>query len=110
MPVDIRSVTGPTELIVSPGSLDQPLHVRGRVGSARLVALAVEEEQQRVPAELEHVAVVALGDPDQALEDAREQQHELLRARPALRLQPLRERGEAGEVDRDQRPFELSRA
>jgi len=74
------------------------------------VALVGEQEQQRVPAELEHVSFVALGDPDQALVDAREQQHELLRARPPLRLQAFREPCEAGDVERDQRPFKLSRA
>ena len=51
---------------------------------------------------------MALGDPDQALEDAGDGERQLLRACPALRLQPLGERGEAGEVDGDQRSLDLA--
>jgi hypothetical protein len=54
------------------------------------VVRAVEEEEQGVSAELEHVAAVALGDPDQALKDARDGERQLFRAGPPLGLQPLR--------------------
>jgi hypothetical protein len=53
---------------------------------------------------------VALGDPDQAVEAPADQEHELLRADPALRGQPFRQGREAGDVDRDERPFAYERA
>ena len=46
------------------------------------MAVADEEEEQRVAAELEHVAAVALGDVDQVVEDAGDRPDELLRAVP----------------------------
>ena len=46
------------------------------------VPVAVEEQQQRVAAELEHVAAVPLGDVDQLGEDARDARDELLGAAP----------------------------
>ena len=72
------------------------------------MVLSVEEEEKSVTPELEHIPVVALGDPDQALEDAGDGERQLFRAGPALRLQPLGERGEAGEVDGDQRSLDLA--
>ena len=73
-----------------------------------LVILSVEEEEESVAPELEHIAVMALGDPDQTLKDAGNGECQLFRAGPALRLQPLGERGEAREVDGDQRPLDLA--
>ena len=67
-----------------PGLADQPLHVRGRETGAPLVTVAGEEKEEGVPAKLEHVAAVALADPDQALEDAGDGEHQLLGARAAL--------------------------
>ena len=72
------------------------------------MVLSVEEEEEGVTAELEHVPVVALGDPDQTLEDAGDGERQLFRAGPALGLQPLGERGEAGEVDGDQRSLDFA--
>ena len=73
-----------------------------------LVVLSVEEEEESVTPELEHIPVVALGDPDQALEDAGDGERQLFRAGAALRLQPLGERGEAREVDGDERSLDLA--
>ena len=70
--------------------------------------LSVEEEEQGVTPELEHVPVVALGDPDQTLEDAGDGERQLFRAGPALGLQPLGKRREAGEIDGDQRSLDLA--
>ena len=83
--------------------LDRPLHVGGCAGGPLGVALAREEEQEGVAAELEHVASVPLGDRDQVVEDRRDALHELLGARLAVHRQPLGKRREAGDVDRDER-------
>src|SRR5262249_59894226 len=82
--------------------LDRPLHVRSGSGGTTGVAVAAEEEEQRVAAELEHVSAVALSDLDQGVEAARDSLDELLRACLALDPDPLRERPAAGEVDRDE--------
>ena len=66
----------------------------------------VEEEEQRVAAELEHVAAVALGDADQVVEDGRDAADELLGAGFAVDGESLGECGEAGDVDRDERAVE----
>ena len=83
--------------------LDRPLHVGGGARRALGVALAREEKEEGVAAELEHVAAVPLGDRDQVVEDRRDALHELLGARLPVHGEPLREGGEAGDVDRDQR-------
>ena len=83
--------------------LDRPLHVGGGAGGALGVALADEEQEQRVAAELEHVAAVPLGDRDQIVEDRRDALHELLGAGLAVDREPLGEGGEARDVDRDER-------
>jgi hypothetical protein len=62
------------------------------------VPLPREKEQQGVSAELEHVAALALGDPDQALEDPGNEEDELLGAGPALGLEPLRKASESGKI------------
>jgi hypothetical protein len=87
--------------------VDQPVHVGRRLAGSPLVAVAREENEQRVPAELEDVAAVAVGDADQARVDAREEQNELLRPGAALGLEPFREPREAGDVQRDERSLEL---
>ena len=89
--------------------LDAPLHVGRGAGRAQLVPVAREEDEQRVAPEFEHVAGEAPGDADQCLEDAAEEQHELLGARASLCLEPLGERGEARDVDRDERAVEYLR-
>ena len=86
--------------------LDRPLHVRRGAAGALGVAVAGEEEEQRVAAELEHVAAVALGDADQLVEDRRDAADELFGAGFAVDGEPLGERGEAGDVDRDERAVE----
>ena len=65
--------------------------------------VAGEEQQERVAAELQDVAAVAVRDGDETLEDAADQQDELLGAHAALRLEPLGEAREAGDVGRDER-------
>ena len=72
--------------------------------------VAGEEDEQRISPELEDVAAAAVGDADQPLEDPADRQHELFGARASPGLQPLRERGEAAEVDRDERAVELAPA
>ena len=74
------------------------------------MAVAGEEQEQRVAAELEHVAAVTLGDADQVVEDGRDAADELLGAGLAVDGEPLGERGEAGDVDRDERAVERARA
>ncbi len=82
--------------------LDRPLHVRSRPGGALFVTIAAKEEEQRVAAELQDVAAVPLGDLDQTVEAARDAADELLGAGPAPGREPLGERGEPGDVDRDE--------
>ena len=60
--------------------LDRPLHVRRRAAGALHVPVAGEEQQQRVAAELQDVAAVALGDRDQLREDGGDARDELLGA------------------------------
>ncbi len=88
------------------GRLDEPLHLGGRVAGARFMLVALEQHQQGVPAELEHVAAVAAGDSDQALEHAADDEDQLLGAGAPLGGESLGEGREAGEVDRDQRSVE----
>src|SRR5438270_2699165 len=76
------------------GLADQPLHLRRGEASAPLVAVAGEEEEESVAAELENIAPLALADADQALEDAGDGEDELLGAGSSFRLQAL---GEARE-------------
>ena len=101
---------GPHRALGAADRLDRPLHVRGRPGRPRRVPVAVEEEEQRVAAELEHVAAVPLGDLDQAVEADRDPLDELLGAGLALRRQPLGQCREAGDVHGDERAFELAHA
>ncbi len=93
-----------------PDLLDRPLHVGGRAGRPLGVALVDEQQQQRVAAELEHVAAVPLGDGDQVVEDGRDALDELLGAGLPVHGEPLGERGEAGDVDRDERAVDHPRA
>ena len=105
-PTDMRSSTGPTELSALP--ISSIVHCMSEAAPARAlgVPLADEEQEQRVAAELEHVAAVALGDRDQLVEDGRDAADELLGAGLAVDREPLGERGEAGDVDRDERAVE----
>ena len=86
-----------------PDLLDRPLHVRRGARGALGVALAGEEEQQRVAAELEHVAAVPLRDGDQGVEHGRDPLHELLGSGLAVDGEALGESREPGDVDRDER-------
>ena len=83
--------------------LDEPLHLRGRSAGSLGVRVAGEENQQSVAAKLEDVASSPIRDPDQAFENAADRQHQLLGARSSLRLKPLGESRESGEIDRDER-------
>ena len=78
-------------------------------GNAPVVPLAGKEDQQRVSAELEHVAAPPLAASDQPAEDARHEPDELLSARTSVRLEPLRQGRESRDVDRDERAVKLSR-
>ena len=81
----MRSSTGPTELSALP--IDSIVHCMSEAAPAARcgVPVADEEEEQRVAAELEHVAAVPLGDLDQAVEAGRDPLDELLGAGLALR-------------------------
>jgi hypothetical protein len=68
-----------------------------------------EEEEQGVAAELEHVPAATFGNADQAFEDPRDCEHQFFSAGAAFRLQTLRQTGETRQVDRDERPVELTR-
>ena len=72
------SATGPTELSDEP--IDSIVHCMSEAAPHARSACrsSVEEEQQRVAAELEHVAAVPLGDGDQLGEDRRDGGDELL--------------------------------
>ena len=86
-----------------PHLLDRPLHVGSGAAGALGVALAGEQQQERVAAELEDVAPVPLGDADQVVEDRGDPLDELLGACLAVDGEALRERGEPRDVDRDER-------
>ena len=88
--------------------LDEPLHLRGRAAGSLGVRVAGEENQQSVAAKLEDVASSPIRDPDQAFEDAADRQDQLLGAGSSLRLEPLGESRESGEIDRDERAVELA--
>ncbi len=109
-PADIRSSNGPTELTALPTSSIVHCMSDAAPQARSRVALAAEEEEQRVAAELEHVAAVPFGDPDQLVEDRRDLADELLGAGLAVGGETLRECGEAGDVDRDERAVERARA
>ena len=89
--------------------LDEPLHVVRGAARAALVSVTREQEQQGVAAELEHVAAVALRDPDQPLEAAADQQDQLLGSQLAFAGEPFRQAREAGDVCRDERALDRAR-
>ena len=97
-PADMRSVNGPTELTRVADPLDRPLHVGGRAARPRSVPVTGEQQQERVAAELEHVAAMALRDLDQLGEDARDRRDELLGSLSAASGELLRQRREACDV------------
>ena len=89
-PADMRSSTGPTELSALP--IDSIVHCMSEAAPAARAAWRSpsKKQQQRVAAELEHVAAVPLGDLDQAVEAGRDPLDELLGARLALRRRAAR--------------------
>ena len=66
----------------------------------------VEQDEQRVAAELQDVAAVARGERDELAEDDVEVVGELLRAGLAAAREPFGERREAGDVDEQQRALD----
>ena len=100
------SRTGPTLDSRAPGLGHERLHRKRRARGPLLVQLAVEEEQQGVAAELEHVAAVAPADLDQPGVAPADQRDQLLGAELAPLGEALRERGEARDVEAEQRCVE----
>ena len=110
MPCDIRSVTLPAEVCSAPSELQPAAHAeRGAAGALDVVG-AVEEQQQRVAAELQQAAVVAVGLREQLGEGRAEHVDQLLGALAAALGEALRELGEAGDVGEEQRSVEHPRA
>ena len=72
------------------------------------MTLLVEEEQQRVAAELEQPAAVRVRDVEERLERRVHHLGHLLGARLALPGELLRHRREAGDVDERERAFKLA--
>jgi hypothetical protein len=79
----------------------QPLSLRE--AEKRQILLALEQEQQRVTAELEQHAVALAGAVEHAAEDAAQGLDQLLAADPAALRETFGERGEAGDVGKAQR-------
>jgi len=72
------------------------------------VAVPVEQQQDRVPAELQQVAAQGQDGFQHPGEDRLDDVGQLLRAHPAAAGQALAERGEAGDVGEQQRRIELA--
>ena len=100
----------PDGALLSTDLLDRPLHVRRGAGGPLGVAVAEEEEEERVAAELEHVTTVPLGHGDQIVEDRRDPLHELLGAGLAVDGESLGQSGEPGDIDRDEGGVDLASA
>ncbi len=86
--------------------LDERLHRERGACGAFLVELAVEEEEQRVAAELEHVPAVAPSDLDQTGVAPADQGDQLLGSELPAFGEPLRECREARDVEAEQRRVE----
>ena len=110
MPCDIRSVTLPAEVCSAPMRAQPPAHAEGGAARALDVAGPVEEQQQRVAAELQQAAVVAVGLREQLGEGRAEHVDELLGALAAALGEALGELREAGDVGEEQRAVEHPRA
>ena len=85
---------------------DERLHRERCARGAFLVQLAVEEEKQRVAAELEHVPAVASSDLDQPRVAPADEGDQLLGSELAAFGEPLRECRETRDVEAEQRRVE----
>ena len=82
-------------------------HPEGRRRRPARVLLPVEEEQERVAAELDQSTAEVVGHIEQTGESRVHHLRHLLRSNPAESRQPLRHLREAGDVDEGHRPVEL---
>ena len=81
-------------------------HAVRRVAGARGMCVALEEEQERIAAELHEAAAVRVRDGEQACERRAHHVGHLFGAARPERCEALRHRGEAGDVDEGERPLE----
>ena len=98
----------PLHEVGGPSPLDERAHVEAGGCGPGGVFGALEQHEQRVAAELEHVAAVAVDDLDHPAEALVQQLGEFLGAFTAERGEAFGERREAGDVGGDERPFDLS--
>ena len=85
-------------------------HLERRAGGLYGVIVAFEEQEQSVPAELEHRASPAVDDVQHPAENAAEHSSELLGPDPASGRQALGETGESRDVDEEKGPHGLDPA
>ncbi len=95
--------SGPTERGHLGRFAQRAAHLDGGTCGAACVIVAVEEQQQRVAAELQQHAAVIVRDLDHRREYAAERFDEFLAARTAAQRQSLRKSGESGYVCEAQR-------
>ncbi len=107
-PTDIRRTTLPAVVSSRPTLRERRPHPVGGGGGPRGMPGAREPEQQRVAAELQQAAVLAVGDGEQPGEDGAEDLGDLLGAHLAVAGQALGHLREPGDVDEDHRPLERS--
>ena len=100
------SRTGPTLDSPAPDSATNACIASAARAARSSWQLAVEEQEQRVAAELEHVAAVAPADLDQAGVAPADQRDQLLGSELAALREALGERGEARDVQAEQRRVE----
>ena len=106
MPWDMRSVTFPAEVCERAERAQAAPHAEGGARGALDVAGPVEEQQQRVAAELQQAAVVAVGLGEQLGERGAEHVDELLGPLAAALGEALGELREARDVGEEQRPVD----
>ncbi len=88
---------------------ERVLHAEGRGTRALRVAVAAEEQQDRVPSELEQVGVLGVGGADQLAERRVDDARDLLGSLAAAPGERLGQLGEAGDVGEDERAVEAAR-
>ena len=98
----------PLDEVGRPSPFDECAHLEaGRSGSGGVVG-ALEEHEEGVAAELEDVTSVAVDDLDHPAEALVQQLRQFLGAFTSVRGEPLGQRGESGDVGRDQRPLDVA--
>ena len=107
MPTDIRRTIVPPARWSRPTRSMVPLHLPGRAAGAQLVVRAVEQQEQGVAAPLEEAGAPVVGLVEERAEHAVERVAHQLGADLALPGEPLGQRGEARDVDEDERCLEL---